>query len=362
MSPPQRFRGSLPPSDIVFNLEVAMDLMWIDEKAVLHFVDLEKNFSSATFLPNQTLEGVWDVFVSCWASLYIGFPMKMRVDRRSVFIIVRWTRRADTVGTIVQTSGVESHNSIGSAERYHGPLRRTFNEIKHENQKLNRKIALRIAVKAMNDTLEPNGLVPSYLVFGCVPRFPAVDSKLPNQQSRMDALSLVRQEVAIIVSEMRVQKALTSRVPRNAELKIEPRDKVRIYRETDKKYVGPYLVFRVDNKQLFAVIKDREVQFSVHQAIEPSTYDEIVNGERLVHTLSKILPQLNSNKRRTKPSKKRIIPAVHITEVLYHTDSRTHGPEADTAHALEIENLVRRGTCEMILQEDVPKDANMITR
>ncbi len=130
----------------------------------------------------------------------------------------------------------------------------------------------------------------------------------------MDALSRARQEMATIVSEMPVQKALTSRVPRNAELKIEPADKVRIYRETDKKYVGPYPVIRVDGKQLFVVIEDREVQFSVHQAIQASTYDEIVYGECLVHTLSKVLPKFNSNKRSTKPGKKRIIPAVYISE------------------------------------------------
>ncbi len=123
----------------------------------------------------------------------------------------------------------------------------------------------------MNDTIGSKGLVPSYVVFGCVPKFPAVDSKLANQQARLDALSWARQIKATIVSEMRVQKALTSRVPRNAELKIEPGDKVRIYRETDMKYVGSYPVILVDGKQLFVVIEDREVQSSVHQAIQAST-------------------------------------------------------------------------------------------
>ncbi len=128
---------------------------------------------------------------------------------------------------------------------------------------MDRKIVLRIAVMAMNDTMGPNGLVPSYLVFGCVPRFPSVDSKLPDQQYRMDALSVARQEMDTIVSELRVQKALASLFPRNTELKIEPGYKVRICRETDKKYIGPYPVIRVYGKQLFVIISDREVQFSV---------------------------------------------------------------------------------------------------
>ena len=65
-----------------------MDLMWIDKKVLFHVVDLEKNFSSATFLPNQTEEGVWNAFISCWTSPYIGFFLKMRVDQGSAFTTV----------------------------------------------------------------------------------------------------------------------------------------------------------------------------------------------------------------------------------------------------------------------------------
>ncbi len=96
--------------------------------------------------------------------------MKMKVDQGCASTSVRWTRRVDAVGTIVQASIVESHISLGSDERYYAPLRRIFNKVKHENLKIDRKIGLRISVKAMNDTTRPNGLVPPYLVFGCVPR------------------------------------------------------------------------------------------------------------------------------------------------------------------------------------------------
>ncbi len=73
-APPQCFRVSLPPSDIVFNREVALDLMWIEEKAVLHVVDIETGLNSATFLSYQTVEAVRHVFVICWAYLYIDSP------------------------------------------------------------------------------------------------------------------------------------------------------------------------------------------------------------------------------------------------------------------------------------------------
>ena len=61
-------------------------------------------------------------------------------------------------------------------------------------------------------------------MFGCVPRFPGVDSKLLHQQSRMDALSRVRTEMATIVGEMRMHNTLARRVSSNADLIIESGD------------------------------------------------------------------------------------------------------------------------------------------
>ncbi len=59
-APPQLFRFSLPPSDALFNREVAMYPTWIGKKALQHVLDLEIKFSSAIFLPNKIVEGAWD--------------------------------------------------------------------------------------------------------------------------------------------------------------------------------------------------------------------------------------------------------------------------------------------------------------
>ncbi len=75
-------------------LEVALDLMWIEKKAVLHVVDIETGFNSATSLSFQTVEAVRDAFVISWASLYIGFTMKICAGQGSAFKSVRWTNRA----------------------------------------------------------------------------------------------------------------------------------------------------------------------------------------------------------------------------------------------------------------------------
>ena len=110
--PPQRFRVTIPPDEIVFNKEVALDLMWLEGKAVLHVVDCQTHFNSAAFLKGQSVEDVWDAFLRCWSSLYTGFPLKLRIDQGSAFTSLRWQRLCEMVGTEVQLSGVESHHSL----------------------------------------------------------------------------------------------------------------------------------------------------------------------------------------------------------------------------------------------------------
>ena len=63
---------------------------------------------------------------------------------------------------------VEAHNSVGLVERYHTPLRRAYEIIRDElkDERIDKEMALQMAVKAVNDSAGPNGIVPTLLVFG----------------------------------------------------------------------------------------------------------------------------------------------------------------------------------------------------
>ena len=186
---------------------------------------------------------------------------------------------------------------------------------------MDKNIILKLPVEPINDTMGPKGLVPSYLVFGCVPRFPSTKSALPTQQQRMDAMQLARWETAIITAELRIRKALSSRVPRNADLVIEIGDLVRVFRDTDKRYVGPYPVIRVDGTHVFIIGNHREVKFNKHQVLPASTYVNIISGEHLVTTLHSSLSKLSSNRPcKSSTVNRKEIPNVLITEVLHHND------------------------------------------
>ena len=105
----------------------------------------------------------------------------MHVDQRSAFTSVRWTNRAKAVGIDVPESVEEARNSLGYGERFRAPFSRIFFKIRKERPKMDRNIIVKLAVKAMNDTMGPEGLVPSYLVFVSIPRFPSKESALPMQ-------------------------------------------------------------------------------------------------------------------------------------------------------------------------------------
>jgi hypothetical protein len=62
---------------------------------------------------------------------------------------------------------VEAHNNIGKIKRYYQPLRRVYKIIRDEFQdEINAKTALQMAVKTINNSAGPNGIMLTLLVFG----------------------------------------------------------------------------------------------------------------------------------------------------------------------------------------------------
>jgi len=64
---------------------------------------------------------------------------------------------------------VKAHNSVGKVERYYAPLRRVYKIISLELEDASEELTLQMAVKAVNDSAGPDGLVPTLLVFGAYP-------------------------------------------------------------------------------------------------------------------------------------------------------------------------------------------------
>ena len=217
-----------------------MDLMFLDGKAVLHVIDTATHFSAAKFLDShgktygQTAEGIWLAFLDIWCTTYLGYPNRMRTDLGSAFNSEKWRRYTNTCGMQLLLSGAQSHNSLGIGERYHEPLRRIFRKISIDYPHIDPQLLLKIAVKAMNDTMGESGLVPSLLVFGTIPRFPIISTDFPSQKERMEALSKAQMEMNSIVAERRVLAALTRNIPPAGKYTYILGEEVLVYSESNK--------------------------------------------------------------------------------------------------------------------------------
>ena len=348
---PFRFRAS-PEVITAFNEEVAVDLVWLDGRPALHAVDVGTHYQNAVFLKGESVQHVWEALIECWASVYIGFPNKLRTDQGSVFTSKAWDELTRLHGIELQLSGVTSHNSIGVGERYHAPLRRVYSVVRAATPEMSPELSLRCAIKGMNDTLGPEGLVPTYLVYGTFPSFPICRNAPPSQEDRMRALATARAEMATITSEPRVMRALKSKLPPATQYDIQAGDHVLVYQEGTGgygrrvgQYVGPFRVEKITGKQVFVRRNNRVSQYSITHVIP----DPAERGDRELQTMLHAMQQF----RTPEPN------GVFVTEVISLKDPRANSVRFEEAKRKELQGLFERGVFDIVCREELPPSANV---
>ena len=349
-SPPVRFKASLPTEeDLVFGDELSIDLMFLDGKAVLHIVDTATRFSAATFLDShgekygQSVEGIWLAFVMTWATMYTGYPNRLRTDQGSVFTSQRWKQLTDLQGIQLRLSGVKAHSSLGIGERLHEPLRRIYNKISHHKPHVDKSYVLKVAVKAMNDTMGENGLVPSRLVFGIIPRFPILNTDLPNQKDLMELIKKAQAEMNNIIAERRVLAALTRDIPPAADRTYQLGEEVLVWSEEKKQWTGPFIVVDCTGRQVTIKTPDNSMR-QMYSTFQIKPYYRDIQ-ENLTFFSSKKNDKYDTY-------------SVHLTEVIEPQDPRAW--KFDEAKKKEIEGLIKRGTWKIVCRSEVPDDANIL--
>ena len=109
-------------------------------------------------------------------------------------------------GSTTKSVPVEAHNSTGVVERYHGPLRRIYQIITAEIPGINKTLALQMTFKAINDSMGPDGLVFTLLVFGAFPRMIKEDAPLSTVTQRTEALRKAMKELEQIVIKVKAYR------------------------------------------------------------------------------------------------------------------------------------------------------------
>ena len=353
---PLRFKTSLPnEEDLIFGDKVSIDLMWVDGKAVLHVVDTATRFSAATFLDanvmdyGHSVEGIWLAFFEIWCTMYTAYPNHLRADQGSVFTSNRWKNVTDLAGIQLRLSGVKAHSSFRIGERLHHPLRRIFEKIRMDYSHTPRNTLLKIAVKVMNDTIGENGLVPSRLVFGIIPRFPIISTDLPSQKERMEILVRAQMEMNAIVAERRIMAPLTKDIPPAADRVCELGEEVLVFAEKEKKWTGPSIVVNVHGRMITVQARDGSRR-QIYNAFQVKPYFRERNPADILYQ--------NLMKFRSKEGKMKRPIDVHITEIIKPGDPRAW--KFDEAKKKEIKGLMERGNWKAVYKNEVPDDANLL--
>ncbi|KAI1002482.1 hypothetical protein K3495_g5721 [Podosphaera aphanis] len=193
---------------------------------------------------------VWDMLRLCWIDVYNGPPEVIVHDAGTNFDSAEFRKNANSMSVGIKCISTESHHSIGGLERYHGPLRRSFKIIDQELPDTSKKIKLQMAIKAINDTAGPNGIVPTLLVFGAYPRIHSLDPPTPLIIQRATAIRKAMAEVAKIHAERNITDALRQRNgPNTLLIQNTPiGSEVIVWRIHQKKWTGPFKLLSISGE------------------------------------------------------------------------------------------------------------------
>jgi hypothetical protein len=239
---PGRFKFILK-DDHEFNYSITIDVMYLDKKPVLQVVDSATVFQAARFLKDMSACTAWDTLCICWIDTYLGPPDRLIYDARKNFVFTEFRQLANSMAIEVKEVPVKAHNSVGQVEQYYAPLRRAYKIIqdKLKDKQIDKEIMLQMAVKAINDSAGPDGIVPTLLVFGAYPRLTEMDPPSSLVTKRAEAICAATKKVRRLYTERRVKDALTMRNGPDTKktLDLPLQSDVRVWRKKEG-WTGPY--------------------------------------------------------------------------------------------------------------------------
>lgn len=165
----RRFKFALR-EDKEFNHILFFDIFYINSKTILHVLDESTRRKAAKWFPNVTVESVWRVMRLCWIYVYLGTLDVVKHDAGKQLVAKGFQTNAELLHIYTKCVPIEERNSMSYVERYHTPIRNSYEIVKNKAPDLDAEAALQISNKSVNDLTGPEGLVPTLLVHGAVPR------------------------------------------------------------------------------------------------------------------------------------------------------------------------------------------------
>lgn len=178
-----------------------------------------------------------------WIETYLGPPNIFYHDAGKSFIAQSVSYNSATFGTKLKSVPVEAPQSMGTVKRYHAPVRRAFNIIRTEAPSRDEEATLRAAVKAVNDSAGPDGLVLTLLVYLSLPRL-SLPSDLLSSSHYQGACAL-QVDIKEITEYLAKAKVSYTSQARNGLQKVGIHNvslvgHVLVYRTSTDRWEGPF--------------------------------------------------------------------------------------------------------------------------
>ena len=164
------------------------------------------------------------------------------------------------------TTTSKALTDLGKLERYHGPLRRAYEVITADLQGTGTtaEYTLQMAVKAVNDTAGPDGLVPTLLVFGTYPRMTDSSPPSPSIEARANVVRKAMAEVRKLKVKRQVDGALATRNCPNTldTLNLPLQSEVKVWRE-HRGWTGPHTLLSRNSEKCTVDINGSPTDFRI---------------------------------------------------------------------------------------------------
>lgn len=141
------FRVSLPPETIIFNQEITIGVLWLDNKRVLHVICTHTYFSNDIWVGSKSTRDMWFEFLECWCTIYVGHHIKIR-RRPWGWVLIRSIQKLgcckwDRIRT-VSSWGTQRHRS--GDRQYHTSMHWIYSALRFAHLTLYAWVTLRVAV------------------------------------------------------------------------------------------------------------------------------------------------------------------------------------------------------------------------
>ena len=266
-----------PPTPVVslslasrFNEVVAMDLIEVHGKYVLHLIDLFARYSAACVRNTKGQEAITDAILKVWIS-YFGKPSKFLADNGGEFANETYTDMCTAYGIEIMKTSAESPWSNGLAERHNGVLKVSILKTVEDTQ-CTLDTAVAWSVSAKNTLINNLGYSSNTIVFGKNPSFPSVvsdniagltaENVSQVVEENLQAMRAARKAYIEAESSNKIKKALSHNIRTSCEVQYDQGDKVFFKRNDSKRWYGPGTVIGKDGKQV--VVRNGSQTIRVH--------------------------------------------------------------------------------------------------